>query len=305
MTTSLLKKKSVLILFLLNKCGFLIPDKYYLKVLFRVKMGYPLNLQEPKSFNEKLQWLKLYNRKSILTTLVDKCTVKDYVASLVGEKYVIPTLGIWDNPDEIDWEKLPSRFVLKTNHGGGSCGVVICRDASNFDRLSAIKKLKDSLKQDIYLDYREWPYKNIKKKILAETFLSTSSISNNNDLNDYKFFCFNGKVEFFKIDFDRFCGHRANYYNTNGELLEMGEESCPPDFSRVLQIPENLDEMIEVAEKIANGYPFMRVDLFNVDGKIYFGEITFFPAAGMGKFVPDYWDWKIGSLLDLNKIKSL
>ena len=288
---------SHLVLFLLNKTARLWPDKLFLKLKFRLVMGQKLDLKNPKSFNEKLQWLKLYNRKSEYTTMVDKYAVKQYVADKIGEQYIIPTLGVWNSVEEIDWEYLPNQFVLKTTHGGGGGGVVICKDKATFDRDTAKLKLQKSLDSDIYLNFREWPYKDVTKCVIAEQYMTDESAV---ELKDYKFFCFNGKVRCFKVDFDRFQGHKANYYDKDAKLLPFGEVCCMPDFNRVFKRPKNFDRMIEIVETLSQNIPFARIDLYNVDGKIYFGEITFFPAAGMGKFEPAEWDVTLGRWIKLN-----
>ena len=160
------------LLYLLKISANIWPDKIYLKIKYRLMMGKPLNLKEPKTFNEKLQWLKLYNRLPEYTTMVDKYAVKEFVASKIGNEYIIPTLGVWDTPEDIEWEKLPNQFVLKTTHGGGGCGVVICKDKSSFDIHMAKKELQKSLDSDLYLIFREWPYKGVKKRIIAEKYMS-------------------------------------------------------------------------------------------------------------------------------------
>ena len=172
-----------------------LPDKTYLQLLYRFKMGHRLDLNHPKTFTEKIQWLKLYNRRPEYTLMVDKYAVKKYVADIIGEKYIIPTLGVWDKPEDIDWDALPNEFVLKTTHGGGSGGVVICKDKKTFDRNKAILTLRDSMNSDIYRSLREWPYKDVKKRVLAEKYMAPKDMVNNPiyDLSDYKFFCFNGE----------------------------------------------------------------------------------------------------------------
>lgn len=285
------------LLALLNRTAVLWSDKLFLKLKFRLMMGHKLNLKNPKTFNEKLQWLKLYNRKPEYTTMVDKYAVKEYVANTIGEEYIIPTLGVWDNVNEINWDSLPKQFVLKTTHGGGGCGVIICKDKTKFNIALAKEKLSKSLKSDIFLNFREWPYKNVPKRIIAEQYMSDES---GIELKDYKFFCFNGKVQCFKVDFDRFISHKANYYDKYAKLLPFGEECCLPDFNRTFEKPKNFSKMIEIVEILSKNIPFTRIDLYNCDGKIYFGEITFFPAAGMGKFVPEKWDNILGSYIDLS-----
>lgn len=280
--------------------GSWLPDDIYLKIRFRARIGKWLNLKNPKSFNEKLQWLKLYNRKPQYTNMVDKYAVKDYVASKIGEEFIIPTLGVWDTPDQIEWDRLPKQFVLKTTHGGGGCGVIVCKDKSNFDIVAANNILRRSLESDIYRTFREWPYKNVRKRIIAEKYMTDNEHENEPEqLKDYKFFCFNGKMCCFKIDFDRFTNHKANYYNREADLLPFGEQICIPDYTRKIDKPENFDRMIEIVEILSQDIPFLRVDLYNIRGKIYFGELTFFPAAGMGKFTSDEWDMTLGSWIDL------
>ena len=278
--------------------GGWLPDKLYLSLRFRCRMGYWPNFKEPRTFNEKINWLKLYNRKPEYTKMVDKYAVKDYVAAKIGNEYIIPTIGVWETPELIDWDRLPNQFVLKTTHGGGGGGVVICRNKQLFDREEAIRKLSASLKNDIYCSFREWPYKNVRKQIIAEKYVEPPFSM---ELKDYKFFCFNGKVRCFKIDIGRFTEHHANYYSPKGKLLFFGEVSCSPQYNNEEILPPNLSEMISLAEKLSEGIPFIRVDFYNVERRIYFGELTFFPAAGMGKFTDDNWDIKLGNLLKLPK----
>lgn len=286
----------------ISKMGFLFSDEPYLKMLFGLKMGYKLNLKTPKTFSEKLQWLKLYYRKPEQTMMVDKYAVKNYVASIIGSQYVIPTLGVWNTPEEIEWDKLPNQFVLKTTHGGGSSGVVICRDKSSFNRKEAFQKLCRGMKHNIYNNLREWPYKNVPHRVLAEKYIAPTNIKD--DIPDYKFFCFDGKVNFYKIDFDRNIFHRANYYDCEGNLLPFGESSYPRDPKRKVEIPQNISKMIFLAEKLSAGFPFVRIDLYNVNGCIYFGEITFYPAGGMGQLEPKEWDEYIGNMINIEKIQS-
>lgn len=283
---------------ILFRTASLWPDKLYLRLFYFLQMGKRLDIENPKTFNEKLQWLKLYNRKPEYTKMVDKCAVKEYVASKIGKEYIIPTLGVWESPEEINWDTLPKQFVLKTTHGGGGCGVIVCKDKSTFDINKAAKILKKSLRSDIYVNLREWPYKNVHKRIIVDKYMVDES---GVELKDYKFFCFNGRVQCYKVDFDRFISHRANYYNRESQLLPFGEVASPADYSRVYEKPINIDKMIQLAEVLAKDIPFARIDFYNINGKIYFGEITFFPAGGVGKFEPEEWDMRLGSLLVLPK----
>lgn len=420
-------------------------DTFYIETLFWLHMGKRLDWKNPQTFNEKLQWLKLYDRKPEYTTMVDKYKVREYIAERLGEEYLIPLLGVWNDPDEIDFDALPNQFVLKCNHNSG-LGMCICKDKAKLDIAKVKAELRKGLKQDYYLTGREWPYKNVERKIIAEKFMTDggeeladykihnfnngpkvilvcrdrfkdsgltedffsedwehldvarpdhpnastpverpkeleemlslaeklsqgrpflrtdfytvggrvyfgeltffpasgfspfappqwdetlgkwitlpnvaggdlfvtkkyvlwvheaveSNDKNSDELRDYKFFCFNGKAKCFKVDFDRFKNHRANYYDAETkQLLRFGEEVCPPDFNRQIDIPANIDEMICLAEKLAKGHPFLRVDFYNVQGKIYFGELTFFPASGFGKFIPTKWDMTLGGWIHL------
>jgi hypothetical protein len=282
--------------YLLSKFAVLFPDKLYLKLMFRLKIGYWMDFDNPQTFNEKLQWLKLYNRQPVYTHMVDKYAVKRYVADMTGEEYLIPTIGVWDSVDRIDFDSLPNQFVLKTTHGGGGGGVVICKDKSHFDIEQCKIKLQHSLETCIYRNLREWPYKDVPCRVIAEQYMVDES---GYELKDYKFFCFNGNVKIVKVDFNRQTLHRANYYSKDFDLLPFGEEVCPPNLDIVHSKPYNFEAMVETAERLASHIPFCRVDLYNVNGKIYFGEITFFPASGFGPFTETEWDHTLGSWLVL------
>lgn len=285
----------------LNQVGALnrMPDDKYLQMMFYLELGKHLDLENPKSFNEKLQWLKLNDRKDIYTKLVDKYEVKRYIADALGEEYIIPTIGVWDRFEDIDFQQLPEQFVLKCTHDSG--GLVICRDKSKLDIEKAKLKLTRSLKKNYYYHGREWPYKNVKPRIIAEKLLVDK---NADDLRDYKFFCFNGEVKCFKIDFDRFVEHHANYYDRDGCLLPFGELQLCPKPEKQLAMPSKLEEMIFLAERLANGFPFLRVDFYEVDNRIFFGELTLFPASGFGEFTPSEWDNQLGDWLTIPCNKS-
>ena len=279
---------------LVMKTNFLYSDEMYLRMLFRLKMGYKLNLENPTTFSEKLQWLKLYNRRPEYTTMVDKYAVKEYVAKIIGDKYIIPTLGVWDSPEDIDWDTLPNQFVLKTTHGGGNTGVVICKDKSTFDKEKAIEKLNRSLKQDIYKTLREWPYKNVPRRIIAEQYIEAK----NYDLPDYKFFCFDGEVKALFIGTERGTGNvKFDYYDADFNHLDLIQQH--PMSGRQLEKPVGFEEMKRVASQLSKGIPQVRIDLYNVNGKIYFGEITFFHHGGVVPFHPESWDYTFGSWIKL------
>ena len=271
-------------------------DKLFLKIRYRLKIGHKLDLSNPKSFTEKIQWLKLYNRKTEYTSLVDKVAVKEFVKKKIGEEYIIPTIDIFNNVDDIPWNSLPEKFVIKTTHGGGGGGVVICSDKTKLDLGRAKNLLSDSLKADIYKFYKEWPYKNVPKKIIVEKLIDSGK---NNDLKDYKFFCFNGEPKFLKVDFGRYTEHHANYYDLNWNLLPYGETGLEPLPEHIEDKPSNFDKMIEIARKLSADIPFLRVDLYNVEGKIYFGELTFYPGSGMIPWTREEDDLEIGKMLVL------
>lgn len=281
------------ILALVRRFNFLFPDKLYLKVCFYLEMGTTLNLKVPQTFNEKLQWLKLYNRKPEYTMMVDKILVKEYIADIIGREYVVPILGVWDNPDEIDYDSLPDNFVLKTNHSGGNTGVVIVKDKAKIDKEFVRRKLQTSLKSDIYKRYREWPYKNVKKKIFAETYLG-------DELIDYKFSCFDGYVDSVMICLDRQLGDPKFYFfDSQWNLRRYNKRgiNAPKDFT--IPKPEKIDDMFDLASKISRNFPYSRIDLYNINGKIYFGEITFFPASGFDANLLPETDEYFGSLINL------
>lgn len=422
----------------LSRFGGWLPDSLYLKCMFRLKMGYRLNLKRPKTFCEKIQWLKLYDRRPEYITMVDKYAVKDYVAAILGKEYIIPTLGVWDKVEDIDWAGLPDRFVLKCTHDSG--GLVICKDKSKLDISAAKAKLSNSLSTNYYLKGREWPYKEVPRRIIAEEYIDPAPnvkdlsdykwycfggepkfcqvIQNRSteekidlfdtewrhqnfiglntkalnasifpekpkhleqhlkivkklsenipfsridlyetgsqtyfgevtlypasgmgsfrpddyngvlghliklpgekqgrviirllqddgmifdapDLRDYKFFCFNGRVKCFKIDFNRQFDHHANYFDYDGNLLPFGEKDFLPKPDKYLELPSTLHRMIEQAEKLSKGISFVRVDFYDHNGTVYFGEITFFPAGGMGAFEPKEWDYTLGNWINL------
>ncbi len=283
---------------LLLKLSPILPDKFFLSCMVRVSCGYWPHWKNPKTYNEKLQWLKLYDRRPEYTTMVDKYAVKDYVSKIIGEKYIIPTLGVWDKPEQIDWESLPNRFVLKTTHGGGNTGVVICKDKATFDRQKAIDKLNDSLKQDIYRTLREWPYKNVPRRIIAEQFIE----SEGGDLPDYKFFCFDGMVKALFIGTERSSGDvKFDYFDADFNHLDLVQ--FHPMSGKQLQKPVCFEEMKQVAAKLSKGIPQVRVDLYEVNGKVLFGEMTFFHHGGVTPFHPESWDYTFGCWIELPKEK--
>lgn len=265
----------------------IIPDRYFLEWVFPIYTGYKLNLDNPKTYNEKLQWLKLYDRNPEYTTMVDKYEAKKHVASIIGEEYIIPTLAVYDRAEDIDFTELPNQFVLKCTHDSGS--VVICKDKSHFDRETARNKLKEGLRQNFFWQNREWPYKNVKPRIIAEKYMTDGDDS----LNDYKFLCFNGKAKAMFVSKGRF----YNYFDM--EFNKLPFEWGGPNFKDTIEKPERWLEMISLAEILSKSIPQLRVDFYYVEGKILFGELTFFTASGFDKFNPSEWDAIMGDWIDV------
>ena len=270
------------------------PDEKFLKRKFKCLTQNDLNLDDPVSFNEKIQWLKINYRKPEFVQMVDKIAVKDYVAEKIGQEHIIPTLGIYNSFSDIDFDKLPDKFVIKCTHDSAS--TIVCSDKKTFDRKKAKKQINKSLKCNYHMLGREWPYKFVEPKIIIEKFMVDES---GTELKDYKFFCFNGKVKCVSIDFDRFTNHRSNYFTPDFELTDIGKQVCPPDPDHKLDKPENWNEMIEIAQKLSDGLPFLRVDLYNINGKVYFGELTFYPASGFSLFMTPEQDKLLGEWIQL------
>ena len=291
------RNKTAFLASILKRVPFLFKDdELYLKLLFLFEMHYWPDLKHPKTFNEKLQWLKLHNRKPEFTTMVDKYAVKKYVADRIGEQYIIPTLGVWDSFDQIDFDSLPNQFVLKTTHGGGGLAVVICKDKKTFDKRRAKRILEKSLHSDIYMKYREWPYKDVPKRIIAEKYMVDES---GTDLKDYKFFCFNGEPKYMLLVSGRQAGKkRFDYFDLNWNHLPVHDVGCP-GAERLPAKPDNFEEMIFIAKKLSKGMTHVRVDLYNINCKIFFGELTFFDGSGLSVYDPREWDFKFGQFLKL------
>lgn len=292
--------RRALLSLIIEKIGFLLNDKLYLKLLFRIRMGYRLNMDNPKTFSEKIQWLKIYDRQPRYTTLVDKYLVKDIVADIIGKEHIIPTIGVWDNPESIEWDKLPKQFVLKTTHGGGNSGVVICKNKDLIGRPHVIDKLKNSLKQDIYKTFREWPYKNVRKRIIAEKYMEQEDGS---ELVDYKFFCFHGSPEFLYVrQTDKDTKRKSLCFVTKDWKLASFRRKDDAPVSELPPKPLLFEEMMEIAQKLSSDFPFVRVDLYTINKQVYFSELTFFPSSGLLPFDSYESDKKIGDLLDLSKL---
>lgn len=285
----------------LGKITRILPDKLYLQLLYYKHFKKFINFKNPKTFNEKLQWLKLYNRNPEYTKMVDKYLVREYIAEKIGEEYLIPLLGVWDEPEEIDFSALPNQFVLKWNHDSGS--VIICRDKTEFDEQKAVEKLKAMKSHNGFWYGREWPYKNVSPKITAEKYLTDF----NGGLRDYKFFIFNGEAKFLYISegLENHQTAQISFYDFEGNEMKFHRSDFSP-FSIPPIFPENLQEMKLLGEKLAKeiNCPFVRVDFYSVAEKIYFSEITFFPCSGILPFEPKEWDLKLGKMINLEKLNK-
>lgn len=267
-------------------------DIRYLRALWRIRMGYDIDFQNPKTFNEKLQWLKIYDRNPLYTNLVDKVKVKEWVSKKIGENHIIKTLGIWEKPEKIDFEILPDQFVIKCNHNSGN-GMTICRNKEK-EKEEIIKKLSEGLSEDYYSYFREWPYKDVEKRIIAEEFLGDND---GKGLNDYKFLCFNGQVQCSFVVSERYSesGMKVDFYDKEWNRMPFIREY--PASANGIDKPLNYDEMVIYAQRLSEGIPFVRVDFYEVDGRVYFGEMTFFPGAGFEKFTPNEYDTVLGEWL--------
>ena len=273
----------------------LMPDRLYLKMKYKHVFHRRLDLKNPKTYNEKLQWIKLYDRKDIYTKLVDKYEVKDYVSKAVGDEYIIPTLGVWNHFDEIDFNSLPEQFVLKCTHDSG--GLVIVTDKSRINMVEARKKIEKCLNNNLYYYDREWPYKNVKPRIIAEQYMEDQET---HELRDYKIFTFNGKAKILFVATERQTENeetKFDFFDTNFNHLDI--RNGHPNAAIPPQKPEHFDEMIYLAEQLSVNIPTLRCDFYEVNGKVYFGELTFFHWGGFVPFDPDEWDYTLGSWIDL------
>lgn len=278
---------------MIKKVKDMIPDGVYLKMKFKKSMGYPLNLKNPKTFNEKLQWLKLYNRDPEYTTMVDKYAAKKYIADKIGPEYIIPTLGVWDSFDDIDFDALPDQFVLKCTHDSGS--YIICPNKNRLDIVSAKNKLETGLRNNFYWQSREWPYKNVQPRIIAEKFIGYYP-------KDYKFFVFNGVIDSIMVCKDRDKGHPSFYfYDTDWKRMYYQHDKI--EANDEIEKPKNLQTMIDIVKKLSVGFPHVRVDLYNVDGKVFFGEFTLFDQSGFDTDITYETDLMWGAKIDLSLVR--
>ena len=274
---------------------FRVSDKLFVKIQYRKRMKKKLNLKTPKTFTEKLQWLKVYDHNPNYTIMVDKYLVRDYINKKIGKEFLVPILGVYDNFSDIDFSKLPNKFVIKCNHDSG--GIVICKSKKKLNVVSAREKIEKSLRRNYYYSNREWPYKNVKPKIIIEKYLEDKE---SHLIRDYKFFCFNGdpkfiyvsegledhstaKISFFDLDFKPMPFKRSDY----------------SAFETIPKKPINLDLMIKFSKILSKDIPHIRVDFYEVNKKLYFGELTFFTCSGFIPFDPIEWDQKLGEMLKL------
>lgn len=284
-----------------TKIANILSDKFYVSLQYRCYTGKRLNLITPITYNEKLCWLKLYDHDERYVTFVDKYKVKDYVASKIGNEYIIKTLAVWNTPNEIDITSLPEKFVLKTNHSGNNEGVVICKDKSTFDLNSAIQKLRKSFESDFYIAGREWPYKNVKRVVFAEEYKEDSKYK---ELRDYKFFCFDGKVKALFVALNRQTKEGVEFAYFDEEYNHLGIHDVHGVATDLPEKPSTFEEMKNIASKLSEGIVQSRIDLYEVDGKIYFGEITLYHNNGTALLNPDKWNKIFGDWIDLSLVKK-
>lgn len=292
-------KNPALLFLTLGHRGYLnwMSDERYLKIGFRISMGKILNLENPSTFCEKIQWLKLYDREPEYIKMVDKCEVKEYVGRIIGKQYIIPTLGVWDSVDEINFDALPDQFVLKCTHDSG--GIVICKDKKDLDINNAKRRLRKCMRHNYYWGSREWPYKGVSKRIIAEEYIKEFD-NKSTSLVDYKFFCFGGEPKYCQVTTDRFTSRTSDFFDMDwNHQVFNAISSRVSSAKKSLEKPDHFDEMIETARKLSVGLPFVRIDLYNNDGKILFGEITFYPGSGHLYFSPSEYDNILGDMLKL------
>ena len=278
------------------KLSHIIPDKAYLKMQYRANLGKKLNLKNPSTFNEKLQWLKLYNRNTKFVAMVDKYAVREYISQRIGEEYLVPLIGVWNKAEDIDFSMLPQQFVLKCNHDSGS--VIVCKNKDAEDKNAIVEKLKAKLNRDMFYWSREWPYKHISRKIICEKYMQDLRFET---LNVYKILNFNNGDQIIQvIQDDKTPNESIDYFDAEWNRLEMKQNF--PNSKAPLEKPKTLNIMLELGSKLSEGFPFLRTDFYEVNGRVYFSEFTFFSDAGMCRFVPEKWDEELGSRIDITKI---
>ena len=275
-----------------------IDDETYIKKIYKVMLNRKINLDEPKRYTEKLNWLKLNDHNSKYPKYVDKYEAKKIVADTIGHEHIIPTIGVYDSFEEIDFDELPEKFVIKCTHDSG--GVIVCSDKNNFDIAAAKKKINKHMNKNFYYDSREWPYKSVKPRILVEEYMEDES----GELQDYKFFVFEGKAKSLFIATNRNKKEETCFDFYDMEFNHLPFTNGHPNSAKKIEKPKNFDKMIEIAEKLGKDFLHVRIDLYNVNGKIYFGEYTLYHWGGIQVYDPDVWDYKFGEWLNLNNLEK-
>ena len=283
------------------KISHLLSDKALIKLIFRARMGYKMDFNNPISFNQKLQWLKVYNRQPLYTILVDKYMVREYIAERIGEEYLIPLYGVYNSFEEIEFSLLPEQFVLKCTHDCGS--VIVCRNKSSFVKSEAREKINRALRTNFYYRGREWPYKDVKPRIIVEKYMEEESYGMKSEikgLTDYKFYCFNGIVRYLYVSkgLENHDEARISFLNPDWTFADFYREDYPP-FEELPQKPKNYEKMLSIAKQLSKDFPFLRVDLYEINEQIFFSELTLSPSNGFMPFVPQEKDFEVGQLLSL------
>lgn len=283
--------------FIIYDLGRFIPDSLWVKINYWKKFHVIPNLRNPKTFNEKLTWMKLHDRNPKYVQMVDKLTAKEYVNKIIGGGYIIPTLKVWDSPEDVDIEELPEQFVLKCTHNSG--GIVICRDKDKFDLKGAKKKLEKTFYRNYFWLGREWPYKNVEPRIIAEQYMEDVGGAEKG-LTDYKFYCFDGVPKYLYVSsgLENHATARISFLTLDWQFAPFGRSDYKA-FEKLPKRPVNLSEMIELAKTLSKGLPFLRVDLYEIKGKVFFSELTLSPCSGMMPFSPREWDERLGLELRL------
>ena len=275
------------------------PDSLQISLSYRLRIGKKLNLEEPRSFNEKLQWLKLNDRNPFYTNLVDKYSVRQYIKDTIGEKYLVPLISVYDRVEDIDYSFLPERFVLKPTHTSGN--VIVCRNKADLDIKNTNIVLNKWMKREYFWYHREWPYKNIIPRIICEEFLVDES---GYELKDYKFYCFNGDPKLIQVMSNRNSGNYSiNHFDKDWNVIEIKRKSHNPSPNNIKR-PEMLADMLQICELLSKDIPFVRVDLYFANNSIYFGELTFYPVSGYVDYVNEEDDYLLGSWVDLSLVKG-
>lgn len=276
----------------------IIPDRLFIQMKYYSEFSKLVNFDNPKTFSEKMQYLKLYDRKSKYIYMVDKYRVREYISNIIGDEYLIPLLGVWNKFDEINFSELPNEFVLKCNHNSG--GVILCHNKDTMDFEFASRVIDESLKKNFYYYGREWPYKSIEPKVICEELLYEDN--KRIGLVDYKFYCFNGEPTYCQIIQNRSKDETIDFYDMEWNRMPFNGLRNLPKSTHPMKKPANYEEMTEIARKLSKGLPFLRVDLYLVNGRVFFGELTFTPTSGFGRFYPEEWNEKIGAKIQLEDL---